>query len=642
VDGITVGTPYTIQTQPRSQIANAGSNVLFSVVTTGLPTTYQWRKNGVALAGSTGPTLSLSSVTSASGGDYTCLIGGVTSTAAAKLIVVTPGLVQRPKQTGTAVLKVTPSFTTGVTYAWYTPADTLITNVTGRYSGATTATLTVSNCSFADEGLYTCRVTAFTPSQTLVSSPVELDVVTLPVIDVSPLGAPPVGTVGRSYSWQVLASQFPTSYTISGQASGLVVNGPAGIVSGIPNIGGSFPVTVKATNAAGTTLVSNFTLVVEALPTGTTGAFSSIIARSNAVNGGLGGTLALNVTSTGATTGTLKLGALTYTLPAGTRVRGTVGGDPTLNFTIARTAAAGGNLSVALGFNSSTQTLDGTVTNAALQSAGITGARHGWSTTGAASYAGKYNLHHVLGTTSEASASNPHGDGFTQLSIAANGVVTITGRLGDGVALVSSTATLWPDGRYPMHQLLYANKGSFSGICQITLGTGPAFQDNAATGQMTWHKLAAASATDTVYAAGFQIQDLTTTGNKWITAAPVLGRSSMRTTFAEGDISSVAQFAALNQVFTISATNVPAFPTVLAGNTTSMRFTSFSAATGLFTGTATLTDPHPVTGVSSTRNLPFYGVLNSSTLVGKGVFQLPSRPSLPAAVTAGRLLLGAP
>jgi sugar lactone lactonase YvrE len=83
-----------ITAQPQSQSVNAGTSVNFSVTVTGKPTpTYQWLREGSAIAGATGSTCNLSNVQAADAGNYTVVVtnlaGSVTS-AAATLSVSTP------------------------------------------------------------------------------------------------------------------------------------------------------------------------------------------------------------------------------------------------------------------------------------------------------------------------------------------------------------------------------------------------------------------------------------------------------------------------------------------------------------------------------------------------------------------------
>lgn len=84
----------TITTQPVSQSRPLGSTVTISVVASGTaPLSYQWSKDGVALAGFTGPAFTDPALDLTDAGAYTCVVtngaGSVTS-AAAILTVVTP------------------------------------------------------------------------------------------------------------------------------------------------------------------------------------------------------------------------------------------------------------------------------------------------------------------------------------------------------------------------------------------------------------------------------------------------------------------------------------------------------------------------------------------------------------------------
>ena len=87
----------SITSQPASQTVTAGGNVSFSVVATGTaPLSYQWRLNGVNIAGATSATLTLSAVTSANTGSYTVLVrnsaGSAASVAATLTVNPAPSL----------------------------------------------------------------------------------------------------------------------------------------------------------------------------------------------------------------------------------------------------------------------------------------------------------------------------------------------------------------------------------------------------------------------------------------------------------------------------------------------------------------------------------------------------------------------
>jgi pectin methylesterase-like acyl-CoA thioesterase len=85
-----------ISQQPVGGTLNPGDPLTLSVTATGTPApTYQWKKNGVNIAGATNPTYSVGSVTGADTGSYTVVVtnsvNSVTS-AAASVAVVSPTL----------------------------------------------------------------------------------------------------------------------------------------------------------------------------------------------------------------------------------------------------------------------------------------------------------------------------------------------------------------------------------------------------------------------------------------------------------------------------------------------------------------------------------------------------------------------
>jgi hypothetical protein len=67
------------------------------------------------------------------------------------------------------------------------------------------------------------------------------------------------GTTGKAFSYQITATNAPTSYGAIGLPAGLSVNSGTGLISGTPTTAGSSTVSLSATNAAGT---GNATLTV--------------------------------------------------------------------------------------------------------------------------------------------------------------------------------------------------------------------------------------------------------------------------------------------------------------------------------------------------------------------------------------------
>jgi uncharacterized delta-60 repeat protein len=80
---------------PQPQHANAGSRVTLAVAATGTALTYQWKKDGVALAAATSATYSIPSATGTDMGYYTVVVssgGSAIESSAAILTVATPGV----------------------------------------------------------------------------------------------------------------------------------------------------------------------------------------------------------------------------------------------------------------------------------------------------------------------------------------------------------------------------------------------------------------------------------------------------------------------------------------------------------------------------------------------------------------------
>src|SRR5207253_8305531 len=95
--------------------------------------------------------------------------------------------------------------------------------------------------------------TALSPFTTLIRSPA-------PVIT-SPATA--TGQVGVAFSYQITATNNPTSFNATGLPAGLSVNTSTGLISGTPTTAGTYSVTISATNAGGT---GSATLVITTSP----------------------------------------------------------------------------------------------------------------------------------------------------------------------------------------------------------------------------------------------------------------------------------------------------------------------------------------------------------------------------------------
>ncbi len=187
----------SISTQPASQTVSVGAAASFTVVATGFPVpTYKWQRsidNGTTFtdltesspfSGVTSATLSISATTAAMNGHKFRVIAtnGVasdaTSTAATLTVNFAPTIITQPRsqavsQGNSIVLTVVASGSPAPTYQWKKGAS----NVTdgGRISGATTATLTISNAQAGDDGGYSVIVSnAIAPTATSNTATITL------------------------------------------------------------------------------------------------------------------------------------------------------------------------------------------------------------------------------------------------------------------------------------------------------------------------------------------------------------------------------------------------------------------------------------------------------------------------------------
>jgi hypothetical protein len=71
------------------------------------------------------------------------------------------------------------------------------------------------------------------------------------------------GKVGTAFTYQIVATQSPTSYNAIGLPTGLSVNTTTGAITGTPTVSGTFNVTISATNATGS---DSETLVITVQP----------------------------------------------------------------------------------------------------------------------------------------------------------------------------------------------------------------------------------------------------------------------------------------------------------------------------------------------------------------------------------------
>jgi hypothetical protein len=161
---LTVNPLPDIISQPQGGDVCEGEGFTFTVVANGNNLTYQWQHNGNNISGATTNTYTISAATVNDGGSYNCLISNDCGTVTT--YVVTLNVNEQPVITTQPVdvsINEGDNFTlnveatgTNLSYQWYKDGNAVVDG--GNISGATTATLSVTNATVNDEGWYNCQI----------------------------------------------------------------------------------------------------------------------------------------------------------------------------------------------------------------------------------------------------------------------------------------------------------------------------------------------------------------------------------------------------------------------------------------------------------------------------------------------------
>lgn len=207
----------SITAQPQAKTVVAGQPASFSVTASGTaPLSYQWRKDGNAIAAATSSSFSITSAQVTDAGAYSVVVSnssGTATSADATLAVNAPPTIgtqpiaaQSIPAGGTATFSVAATGNGTLSYQW-TKGGVNLTNG-GSVSGATNPTLTLTGVQAADAGSFACVVTNTLGGTTTstTSATGTLTVTALPVATLfSLVGFPTPTTAGAANTFTVTA-----------------------------------------------------------------------------------------------------------------------------------------------------------------------------------------------------------------------------------------------------------------------------------------------------------------------------------------------------------------------------------------------------------------------------------------------------
>jgi hypothetical protein len=289
----------TITAQPNAVSVQVGGAASFSVSVSGTsPFTYQWKKDGVAIAGAISSTYTINSTASSDAGSYSVVAsnsaGSVTSNAATLTLVTTvtaPSITTQPSAASvtagnSTTFSVAASGTSPFSYQWRKDGTSI--------SGATSSTYSISSTSTSDAGGYTVVVTNSAGSAT--SNTASLTVaaaIVAPTITTQPSAASV--TAGNSTTFSVAASGT-SPFTYQWKRDGSSISGATSSTYSISatstNDAGSY--TVVVTNSAVSATSNAATLTVAAAVISPT-----ITTQPNAASVQSGGSASFSVVASG-------------------------------------------------------------------------------------------------------------------------------------------------------------------------------------------------------------------------------------------------------------------------------------------------------------------------------------------------------
>lgn len=609
------------------------------------PLTYQWRRNGIALAAQKDSVLKFHPAKLADAGVFTLTVSNPNGRVTSDPIYI--GVIAQ----GLPIVRAKSGVVVTLTFQARAPNGSSILPVWYRLDGSNIvnygegATLRLGGVgSVSSEGIYFCSA-VMKSGDGVYSSNTATNGDTLLIIDETPVVSHfslPPAFVGQQVSLQVPATGNPTRFSARGLPPGMTL-ASNGMLSGKPLAAGFRNVLFTASNLAGSSVPIAVPWTILPLPAGAVGSFAGLVDRAP-LNDNLGGYFAITTSGSASFTGYLMLGG--ERIPVAGVMDTSAGGQNTeLRFKVRPYAPES-----VLVVDTATQSIAGELEDGLNGSASSAGLRNIWSAANpSTAYVGRYNAGLVPPSIAFSDATTyPQGTGYVQMSVLSQGAVTWIGHQSDGSVALQSVV-VGPRGELPLHSPLYLNQtGSLNGWSQVDSVSGHV------DGVLDWSKQVQPPASRArSYAAGFPLHELTLTGAKYTPPTPgtrVLGLLPSPPDNAKIVFSSGGFVSAFPRPFSVTAQNTSVMPML-----NPLQVNVFLAPpSGTFTGSFTLTNNDlldvtpPVTLVR--RVTVFQGALITRPGMNKGVgyFNLAELPNATGETLSntpqwsGKVELGAP
>ena len=252
---------------PSDTVVFKGQSITLTAYPQGAqPMSLQWLREGKAIMGATGNTLTIPMAKLMDAGAYALRATNARGSATSRAALV--GVVDMQPQTitsvaGRTVVTECKAAGMGMTYQWFKDGEPL------SVPGASSAKLTLNRVEAGQAGAYTCQLKLGTAM--LMS----------PAITLNMIGVPVVTSGFANVSWMVtqavreqltVESAVPVRLVAQGLPPGVKLNPTTGEVTGKPTKLGTYRVRVSVTNAAGRGQVFEQVVTVRSWPAGFVGA----------------------------------------------------------------------------------------------------------------------------------------------------------------------------------------------------------------------------------------------------------------------------------------------------------------------------------------------------------------------------------